>query len=128
MAEKRGVYRDFKTLMLPTFVEELYVGCGTSSTIAFNTTTKGRSTSSHGVVDGKTVYYLKGLEGTPIGSVENGTDAEFNAQQLQWKPDFDFADHTKLITGREDANRDYELLERLFVLCAVESKRNVAGV
>ena len=128
VAENNGVYRELKTLLLPTFIDELYVGCATLATIDFNTSLENEQASSYGVVDGKTVFYLRGLEGTPLENEDADNAGEFDAQHLQWKPDFDFADHTKLIKPRHNAKTDLWLLERLFVLCAVEAKKKTVGV
>lgn len=127
VAQKNGVYRELKTLLLPTLIEELYVGCATSATIDFNTFAGDKQASSYGVVDGKTIFSLRGLEGTPLEN-EDDKAVEFNAQHLQWKPDFDFADAAKLIKSKDDTKTDLGLLERLFVLCAVEAKKRTVGV
>ena len=127
LAQKNGVYRELKTLLLPTFIEELYVGCATSATIDFTTSVDDNQASSYGVVDGKTVFSLRGLEGTPLEN-EDDKAVEFNAQHLQWKPDFDFADPTKLIKPKDDTKTDLGHLERLFVLCAVEARKRTLGV
>lgn len=127
VAQKNGVYRELKTLLLPTSIEELYVGCATSATIDINTFADDKQASSYGVVDGKTIFSLRGLEGTPLEN-EDDKAVEFNAQHLQWKPDFDFADAAKLIKSKDDTKTDLGLLERLFVLCAVEAKKRTVGV
>ena len=127
VAQKNGVYRELKTLLLPTFIEELYVGCATSATIDFNTFADDKRASSYGVVDGRTIFSLRGLEGTPLEN-EDDKAVEFNAQHLQWKPDFDFADAAKLIKSKDNTKTDLGLLERLFVLCAIEAKKRTVGV
>lgn len=128
LAQKNGVYRELKTLLLPTYIEELYVGCANSATIDFNTSVDDGQASSYGVVDGKTVFSLRGLEGTRLENEDSDKAVESNAQHLQWKPDFDFADPTKLIKPKDYAKRELGLLERLFVLCAVEAKKKTSGV
>lgn len=127
VAQKNGVYRDLKTLLLPTYIEEIYVDCPTSTTIAFMTSVDDKQASSYGVVDGKTIFSLRGLEGTPLEN-EDDKAVEFNAQHLQWKPDFEFADPSKLIKPKDDVKTDLGLLERLFVLCAIEAKKKTEGV
>ena len=79
-------------------------------------------------VDGKTVFSLRGLEGTRLENEDFDKGVESNAQHLQWKPDFDFANPTKLIKPKDDAKTELGLLERLFVLCAVEAKKKTSGV
>ena len=128
VAQKNGVYRELKTLLLPTYIEELYVDCATSATIHFNTSFEDKQASSYGVVDGKTVFSLRGLEGMPLESQDADEAVEFNAQHLEWKPDFDFADPTKLIKPKHDAKTELELLESLFVLCAAEAKEKTIAV
>lgn len=128
VAENNGVYRKLKTLLLPTFIEELCVGCATLGNIDFNTSAEDGRASAYGVVHGKTVFSLRGLEATPLESEATDKAVEFNAQHLQWKPDFDFADHTKLIKPSRNAKTELGLLERLFVLCAVEAKKKMVGV
>ena len=128
LAQNNGIYRDLKTLLLPTSIEELYVDCATSATIDFQTSIINKRASSYGVVDSKIVFHLRGLEGTPLKNEDANEAVEFNAQYLQWKPDFDFADTRKLIKPRDDSETELRLLERLYVLCAVKSKRETVGV
>lgn len=127
VAEKRGIHRDLKRLLLPTFIQEFYVGCATLETIDFETTSHQNQASSYGVVNGKTVFFLQGLEGTPLE--DDGVDkaVEFHVQHLQWKPDFDFANHSNLVQI-EEHRIDFELLERLFVLSSIEAKRKLVGI
>lgn len=69
VASCRGIYRDFKTLFLPTFVEELYVGDVAGKVIRVNTAATGKpgavEGSSYGISDNEMVFSLKGFRGGP---------------------------------------------------------------
>lgn len=126
VAQTNGVHRHVTRLGMPTRIEELYVGCAGSAAIDLNTF-GGRQGSSHGVVDGDIVVSLRGLEVTYLND-ERDELPELDVQHLQWKPDFDFADHAKLMRPRYSGKTQLGPVERLFVLCAIEAKQQLGGV
>lgn len=132
VAAYKGEYRMFNMLFLPTFIEELYIGSGTGKEIQVNTTAVGRSGTaqghSYGVADGELIFYLKGFKGTPLEDAGIEKAPDLTALQLQWKPDFEFLDAGELMKPKYDVREQLALLERLYILCAVESKKALQGV
>lgn len=128
LAQTNGVHRELRSMFLPTFIEELYIGGAPSETIEFSTSFDGNQGSAYGVVRGEMVFSLQGLQGTPLDNEDSDDGVGFSAQQLQWKPDFDFTDPTKLIKRRPGSGAEVQLLERLLVLCAVESSEKTVGI
>lgn len=132
VAASRGEYRTFKTLFLPTFIEELYVGSGTRKEIYVNTNSSDKSFtaygSSYGVVDGEIVFFLKGFKGTPIGDFGTGETSDLTVLSLQWKPDFQFLSAGELMKPVIDVRKELVILERLYILCAIESSKALQGI
>jgi acyl transferase domain-containing protein len=132
VAISTGEYRTLKSLVLPVFIEEIYINNGARKDIIVNTEATGMSTiargSSCGVADNEVVFYLKGFQGTPLEDAEVEKSSEPKVLNLQWKPDFDFMDATKLMKPIYDFTEEVSLVERLYVLCAVEAKKNLVGV
>ena len=132
VATYRGVYRTFKTLFLPTFIEELYVGNATRKPIQISTTAAGKSGTfegnSYGISEGETVFYLKGFRGTTMEDSSIEKSLELQSLQLQWKPHFEFLDARDLMTVKYDTREQIKHLERLYVLCAIESRNALSGV
>ncbi|KAH8592110.1 putative polyketide synthase [Bisporella sp. PMI_857] len=132
VAITKGEYRTLKTLVLPTFVEELYIGDGTKRSINVNTEATSTSAtargSSFGVAEGEVVFYLKGFQGTPLEDIGLEKPPELTVLNLQWKPDIDFSDATELMRPAYDLMDEVSLIERLYVLCAIEAKGSLAGV
>ena len=132
VATFRGEYRKFNTLFLPTFIEELYIGSGTGKEIRVNTTAFGKSATaratSYGVANGELVVFVKGFKATPLEDGGIGKAPGLTALHLQWKPDFEFLDTRELMKPKFDMREQLVLLERLYILCAVESKKAIQGV
>jgi malonyl CoA-acyl carrier protein transacylase len=130
VAAFQGHYRDLKDLYLPTFIEELYVGDGAGKSICLQTTTVGEDPAlgqSYGIdKDGHLVLLMKGLRTTRLES--DNTAPELKALQLQWKPDINFLDASTLTRPAYDTREQLVLIERLFVLCAIESNREIQGI
>jgi len=132
VAISKGEYRKFKTMVLPTFIEELYVGDGSRKSINVNTEATDISINalgnSFGVADGEVVFHLKGFRGTPLEDTGIEKPPELTVLNLQWKPDFDFLDASKLMGPKYDLMDEVGLVERLYVLCALEVKSRLKGV
>jgi acyl transferase domain-containing protein len=132
VASVKGEYRLFTKLFLPTFIEEFYIRPATSKKIKVNTVAIGPSGTargeSYGVADGEVVYFLKGFKGTPLNHSDMEKPAEQTALHLQWEPDFTFADATELMRPSYDSTSQLRMLERMFVLCAIEAKKKLVGV
>ena len=97
LAQKKGVYRELKTLLLPTYIEELYVGCATSATIDFNTSVDDGHVSSYGVLvfashseclnSFKNVYLVIGRSPAPgLAHIEayRGVCSHLSAEELSY--------------------------------------------
>ncbi|KAH8659903.1 hypothetical protein BX600DRAFT_399805 [Xylariales sp. PMI_506] len=136
IAAFRGVYTAFDKSFLPTFVKELYVGCGSGQNIHVKTTTTAHNAAagrdhaegqSYGVGEnGENLFLLKGFRGTPLPSEDDKPD--LTALQLQWKPDISFLDASKLTRPTYDFKEQIALAEKLYVLCALESSASLEGV
>lgn len=82
LAQRNGVYRELKSLLLPTYIEEVYISCATSATIDFNTSVEDGHASSYGVVYSKTVFSLRSLEETWLENESSDKAVESHAQHL----------------------------------------------
>ena len=132
VAKVQGIYRDFKTLFLPTFIDELYVGEGTRKAMQINTaavTTFGTVRGdSYGISNGEYVFSLKGFQGKAMPRPSADMDTESNILQLQWKPHPDFLQASDLMHLRSDVRNVIQIAERLTVLCIVETRNAVQNL
>ena len=71
------------------------------------------------------VFYVKGFQQAPMG-VEK--PLELSMLQLQWKPHFDFLNAGDLMEVKHDIREQLEDLERLYVLCAIESRNAITSL
>ncbi|KAL4901000.1 hypothetical protein BDW74DRAFT_182333 [Aspergillus multicolor] len=136
VAAFKGIYSSFNKSFLPTFIKELYVGVGTGQEIHVKTTTSSHTAAAgrEGVEgqayavtkDGENVLVLKGFRGTPLPSEED--EPELTALQLDWKPDVSFLNVAKLTRPIYDFREQTALVEKLYVLCALESHPVLEGV
>ncbi|KAJ4302895.1 Mycolipanoate synthase [Kalmusia sp. IMI 367209] len=133
VAKSQGIYRDFNTLFLPTFIEELYVGNGTGKTVEINTSATGEAGivqgHSYGVANGEFVYALRGFQGTSMRS-NSGTEPSLaqTTLQLQWKPHPGYLEAEKLMHLKSDIRDVIQICERLEVLCGIESRNAIQGL
>lgn len=90
VAEYQGVYRTFRTVFLPTFIEELYISDATGKEIQINTAALGKNStvegSSYGISEGEMIFYLKGFRGKAMEDLGIEKPAELKSLLLQWKP------------------------------------------
>ena len=132
VASCRGIYRDFKTLFLPTFIEELYVGDAAGKAIRASTaaadkpgTVEGKS---YGISDNEMIFSLKGFRGKAMEDPGIQEPPELKMLQLQWKPHFDFLKAGDLMILKYDIREQIQCLERLYVLCAIEARDALHGL
>ena len=122
----QGIYRTFKTLFLPTFIEELYIGDLTGKTFEINTAANGKPGSfqghSYGILRNEMVLYLRGFKGKPMENTQIEKRSDLKSLHLQWKPHFEFLEAKELMKVKFDIRLQVEYLERLYILCAVESQ------
>ncbi|KAI1860324.1 uncharacterized protein JN550_011590 [Neoarthrinium moseri] len=128
VAAFQGMCSSLKTPLLPTFIKELYVGEGTGQTLHIKTTASIRGDGhSYGVgEEGETLFLLRGFQVTRLPSDENVPAP--TALQLQWAPDFSFLDSSQLTRPTYDFREQTNLVERLCVLCALESSQQIQSV
>ena len=101
VAKAQGIYRNFDTLFLPTFIEELYVGDGSRKVVQINTVAVGNSGTvqgdSYGISNGEFVFSLKGFQGKPMVNSSAEPSLVLNTLQLQWKPHPEFLEAGNLM-------------------------------
>ncbi|KAG6354258.1 hypothetical protein INS49_004863 [Diaporthe citri] len=131
VASCKGIYRTFTKLFLPTFIGELYIGGAAGKTMQVNTTAVGKpgavQGSSYGTSEDEVVFYLKSFKGTAMEDSGVEKSPELKSLQLQWKPHFDFIQAGDLMKMQYDIKEQIQHLERLYVLCAIETKHALSG-
>ncbi|KAK3311877.1 polyketide synthase [Apodospora peruviana] len=147
VAGVRGLCRNFRKLVIPTLIEHIEVsggGRGSSAVEMHATAAAGPDSGSSyesAVVecvrvadDSKPALALRmsGLRVTPLdGDGESAAAATADvhaAARLQWLPDFDFADVTKLFQPPARNRAERRLQETLSLLCTLESADKVDGL
>ena len=128
----QGIYRDFKSLFLPTFIGKLYVGSAHGKTMHVNTAITGKpgtvQGNSYGVSENEVVFHLKDFRGKAVEDLSMDKPSDLKMLQLQWKPHFDYLDAGGLMRLKYDIRDQIRHLERLYVLCAVESRIALSGL
>ena len=128
----RGIYRTFKTLFLPTFIEELYVGNAKGKAVQVNTAAAGKAGTvqgdSYGISESEMVFFLKGFRGKAMEDLGMEKPPELKSLQIQWKPHIEFLNAGDLMKVTYDVREQVKHLERLYVLCAVESRNALSGL
>ncbi|KAH7002677.1 hypothetical protein EDB80DRAFT_809883 [Ilyonectria destructans] len=126
----RGDYRTFDHVLLPKFIGEVYVGNGTGRKIRFCSATSGCDAAggqSYGLgEDGTLLFWLKDPVSIPLEQ-DRYTPGPM-AIALEWKPAFCFMDHGKLTRPSYNIQEQLALVERLYVLCALESHIAINGI
>ncbi|KNG81092.1 putative polyketide synthase [Aspergillus nomiae NRRL 13137] len=132
VASVRGEYRLFNKLFLPRFIEEFYVSPAPHQQIDLHTVAIGPAAiargESYGVVKGHLAYFLRGFKGTPLDQSGMQEPIDQTALTLHWRPEFTFADTAQLMRPSGDSTPQLQMLERLFVLCAIETQRRLVGI
>ena len=132
VAKAQGIYRNFDTLFLPTFIEELYVGDGSRKVVQINTAAIGKSGTvqgdSYGISNGEFVFSLKGFQGKPMINSGAETSLVLNTLQLQWKPHPEFIKAGNLMQLQSDIRDLIQICERLEVLCAIETRNAISSL
>lgn len=132
VASCRGIYRAFRSLFLPTFIEELYVGNVTGKKVHIKTIAAGKpgaiQGNLYGISESAMVFYLKGFRGKAVEDSGMEKLPELKTLQLQWKPHFQFLDAGDLMKLKYDIREQVQDLEKLYVLCAVESRNALSGI
>ena len=128
----QGIYRTFNSLFLPTFIGMLCVGNTHGKTIQVNTVTTGKpgtiQGNSYGISENEIVFHLKDFKGKAMEDLSMEKPSDLKILQLQWKPHFDYLDAGDLMKLKYDIRDQIRHLERLYVLCAVESRNALSGL
>ncbi|KAH8433977.1 Mycolipanoate synthase [Aspergillus melleus] len=131
VATCQGIYRTFKSLFLPTFIEEMYIGDAAGKRISISTAAAGKpgtvEGASYGITDDEMVFYLKGFRGKAMEDSGVDQPAELRFLQLQWKPHFDFLKAGDLMKLKFNIRDQIQDLERLYVLCSIEARNALKG-
>ena len=132
VATCQGIYRNLKTLFLPTILGELYVGNAAEKAIRVNAVAAGKPGSlqgdSYGVAEDEIVFYLKDFRGKAIEDLGVEKPHGLRTLQLQWKPHYEFLHAGDLMQLKNDIRGQIRDLETLYVLCAVETRNALSGV
>lgn len=125
----RGHLRFMKGLVLPTYIEEMYIGAEKDSTFQLHTevtSTSGDGISANGQVttrDGSVQLKARGLQFRFLDNVTVGTvvDPLQELRLLEWRPDIDLIDSSQLIHRTTDLSVCLELVEKINILCSIET-------
>lgn len=128
-----GHLRQINKLTLPVHIDEIYIGIGESSFQELHCETHTDSTNSsilksHGNIwasDGSIALQAKGINFRLLNSASATVrnDALQELGLLEWRPDIDLADVQSLVYQTTDLSACLELVERLNILCVLETTR-----
>ena len=135
VAMAEGLTRKFTKLCVPRYIEEIYIGnegadmrLGVS---AFPRATGGIRGSATIMAGDKLALNLRGGEFAPLEG--GGSDTEpVPASVLNWKRDIDFVNPVNMIqtsdSGRDSRREQKGSLEKLALLCILDTLRRVEGI
>ncbi|KXH64201.1 beta-ketoacyl synthase domain-containing protein [Colletotrichum salicis] len=123
IAECRGLERNFRGLIVPTHLQEVYVARPTGQinvvASAGNETNETATSNIVGVSDGQVVIEISGLEVSPLGGGDERADDSHAGVILKWMPDTNFTKPTQLFRRRE-MDPSFNLLNELVLSCTVD--------
>lgn len=132
VASCKGEYRFLTQLFLPTFVEELRVSPAAGKRIRVRTTASGLPGtavgSSVGIADGEIIFTMNGFRGTKMDDSFIQKPPEPRSLMLQWHPETNFTDTKRLIRPTRNVAPENEILERLYVLYALENREQLKSI
>ena len=131
----QGHLRFMNKLVLPTYIEEMYIEPKEGSSLQIYTEVKSNSgnvLSSNGQItarDGSLMLQSRGLRFRFLDTVAPSTvdDPLQELRLLEWKPDVDLVGPKQLIHQTIDLTSCVELVEKLSILCAIETTRLLKG-
>lgn len=140
VASAHGQPRLFRTLAVPTFIEQIHVneqgkGAGVLARVTVEPTSAG-GMLGNGVGYAKNTesgapevaFEVIGLKASPVDNGESIDQDPHAAVQLEWKPVFDYVNTGELIRTTKQFKNEITELEKLFVLCAVDTLDRLTGV
>lgn len=132
----KGHLRLLKRLIVPTYIDEMFVEsardfqplqCRASVTAAHvdSVSVDGRIAAR----DGSLVVVARGIQFRVLdnGFAQAGHDPMRELRQLEWRPDIDLVDLKSLIHLTTDLKACLELVERLNILCVIETARKLTN-
>lgn len=126
VADARGLCRNLHNLKIPVVVGNIEISSG-----SINMKAKAQD-FANGVEcvaeDGRLAVRMSGLQLAPLEAEMTDLADVHAAARLQWLPDFDFADVTKMFGKPCRAQEEIELEEHLTLLCVLESAEKVASI
>ena len=132
VAVSHGSTRRLTKLCIPVGIEELYIRQGGSkieveAVISRNSQGEFRG-NALATADGEVVMNLK--QGR-FSSIEEDTTGEVDTvagAQMFWKPDIDFVPVNHLVHARKNVDFDVLQVERLALLCMLETRQRVSSI
>lgn len=129
MAE--GTTRRLQKLSVPTEIEELYICQGIPemrAKVAASSSMSGMIRGDATMMAGnQIVAQLKGGKFSPLeGRASTDIEDPIAGAQLEWKPDIDFVHADKLMQPRVSLKDDIVKLERLALLCILETHHQLS--
>ncbi|OHE91655.1 beta-ketoacyl synthase domain-containing protein [Colletotrichum orchidophilum] len=120
----RGLERNFKELVVPTYIQKVYVARSTGQiqvmASADNRTDVTATSSIVGVSDARVVIEISGLQVSPLdGVIGNEEDDPHAGAILKWMPDINFIKPTQLFR-RRDMGPSFNVLNELVLACIVD--------
>jgi SAM-dependent methyltransferase len=126
----KGLGRGFGKLCVPTIIEELEISRGAPKMDIKAWSSPGRKNLGIDCsVDGKAVLRLRGLQLTPMDDEKTSSAIDrYAAARLEWCPDFDFMDISKLFVPPNNDPVDMTMLEEMTLLCMLDSAERLKGL
>ncbi|TDZ61131.1 Highly reducing polyketide synthase gloL [Colletotrichum trifolii] len=118
-----GLERNYKKLEVPTYIKEVYVG-RPHKEMKLQAMTDFESHESRivGVSEGQVVLQVMGLQVDVLHGGSTAADADPHAGAiLDWKPDIDFMDTSKILSKRAPGAHIVNL-DKLVLACIVETR------
>lgn len=132
-AAYHGLPRLFEHLVIPSYIEELYVkppaGEIRIKALSDDIAKGAMSGDLYGVSEGETVIKLTGLRFSRIGEADDVSGADPHAAvELEWKSDINLLEVSHLIHTLKDRTECHLLMDRLALACMIETCHRLGGV
>ena len=129
VALAKGIGRNFAKLRVPTMIEELNIW---RSTPIMHVRAWSLGRDKVGIecfADGKLALRISGIHLTPLENEETSSIAgKHAAARLEWRPHFDFIDHSKLFTAPNPNVEETIMQEEMSLLCMIDSAERLKGL
>ncbi|KAI9148933.1 CcqE [Paramyrothecium foliicola] len=126
----KGHLRNVGKLVLPVHIGELYIATGDNfddlNCVTHTSYTSADVLAADGTIraaDGSVALQAEGLQFRILDNKRSSGDALQELRLLEWRPDIDLVDLRQLIHQTNDLSSCLELVERLNILCVLESTR-----